>query len=315
MAARSSSSVAELGFRQKFGEAFTFLKWRLGDRSAVEEATFVRLDSIRATYERITGRSFASARVFEIGYGARPLRLFALMSMGIDAHGIDLDRPMLKFSVPALARIWRSNGLERAVKTCFRSALFDGKDRARLDAGLRLRGYSLKVDKSRLLVGDASAHDYAADIDLVYSDDVFEHIPPEVLSALVAKLGQQLSPECLLIITPNVFTGITGGHHAEWYPHLVDDDRMERKTEPWEHLRKGRSPANTYLNKLSRADYRNLLGQHFEIIEEKVLIPDSGRMWLTPQVREELAQWREDELFSNKVEFVLRPKVGIPNKG
>ena len=120
-------------------------------------------------------------------------------------------------------------------------------------------------------------------------------------------LATQISPQGLAFIRPNVFSGITGGHFPEWYSAQVDRN-IPRSSEPWEHLRKRRFKANTYLNELTRADYRELFSPHFEIIEERVFEPDLGRRWLTPEAREELAAWSDEELFSNKVQFVLRRK-------
>ncbi|SRR5713101_4399963 len=79
-------------------------------------------------------------------------------------------------------------------------------------------------------------------------------------------------------------------------------------TEPWEHLRKKRFRANVYLNELIRADYRRLFSEHFEIVDEKVTKPNLGREFLSPEVAEELKDYGDDELFSNGVLFVLRPK-------
>jgi hypothetical protein len=71
-------------------------------------------------------------------------------------------------------------------------------------------------------------------------------------------------------------------------------------------LRKQRFTANTYLNRLTRSDYRRIFGQHFEILEENELRPDMGRRWLTAAVKADLPQWSEEDLLSNRVQFVLR---------
>ena len=307
---RSSSSIATISALSKFKEAATFLSWRLSKSTNSDpyETLFRLLDEYRTTYEQLTGKPFSSARIFEIGYGQRPFHFFALTSMGMDVSGIDLDMPMINFSIPRLFAIARKNGLERALKTGVRSVLFDHKDRATLRRSLELRGYKLKIDPSRLLVGDATAHTANLGmVDLIYSESVFEHIPHESLKVLVKHIADELAPGGLALIRPDIFTGIAGGHNPEWYSFQVSRD-IPRKYEPWEHLRKGRFTANTYLNKLSRADYRELFRPHFDIIEERVFIPDLGRQWLTPEVREELAAWSEEELFSNKVLFVLRHK-------
>jgi SAM-dependent methyltransferase len=308
-AMRSTSNISTVGVRHKWGEALTFLAWRLSEGPDLEyiDSPFYRLERDVATFAEFTGRDIASARVLEIGYGARPFHMMALMSMGVDVRGIDLDRPtLLRFSPIVLMKILKSNGFERALKTAARSLLFDRRDRIKLTRVLKNRGYQLRVDRSRFLVGDATTYDFGPEpFDLIYSHDVFEHVPAESLPRLIENLAARLSPGGVVVIVPNVFTGITGGHLPEWYLGLVDQD-IPRSSEPWEHLRKCRYQANTYLNRLSRADYRDLFNTRFEIVREQPLIPGHGHQWLTPEVRAELAQWSDDELFSNTVEFVLR---------
>ena len=307
---RSSSSRPDVSLSQKLHEAVTFLRWRLSDKAGHEvfDRLFEDIEGFGSKFESLTGRSFAEANVLEIGFGARPLRLIALMSMGINIRGIDLDRPMLQLSLGQLAKIFNTNGPERALKTAVRALLFDGRDRQRMSAALEYRGYRMNIDPARFLVGDAATYDFGSDqLDLIYSEDVFEHIPKSSLEKIVTTLSRILSPQGLAIITPNIFTGIAGGHLPDWYAHRVEKDQ-ERMSEPWEHLRKKRYAANTYLNGLCRADYRGLFAPHFEIVEEKELLPGLGRRWLTPEVKAELSQWNEDELFSNNVRFILRTK-------
>jgi hypothetical protein len=311
---RSSSSIADLSVRQKWKEAVAFLSGHLRGGASLEgfDRMFGELDDYRATYERYTQRSFAEANMLEIGYGTRAARLIALMSMGIDARGIDLDMPMLTFSPIGLFRILKRNGFERALKTGVRSAMFDRRDRQKLRKALGLRGYALCIDRTRFLVGDAATYEFGPKpIDLVYSNDVFEHIPPEGLESLLKRLAAQISPRGLALITPNIFTGITGGHLPEWYGDEVAKDSL-RESEPWEHLRKRRYKANTYLNGLTRSDYRELFSRFFEILEEKVMNPELGRRFLTPEVQAELKAYSDDELFSNRVQFALSPKGAAP---
>jgi len=307
---RSSSSRPDVRLSQKLREAVTFLRWRLRERAGPEvfDPLFEEMEWFGSKFESLTGRAFADASVLEIGFGARPLRLIALMSMGVNARGIDLDRPLLQLSVGQLAKIFNTNGFERALKTAVRALLFDSRDRQGMSAALKRRGYRININPARFLVGDAATYDFGSDqLDLIYSEDVFEHIPKSNLEKIVTTLSRILSPQGIAIITPNIFTGISGGHLPEWYWSEVEKDQ-KRTSEPWEHLRKKRHTANTYLNGLCRADYRALFAPHFEIVEEGVLFPDLGRRWLTPEVKAELAQWDEDELFSNQVRFILRTK-------
>ncbi|MDE3201992.1 MAG: class I SAM-dependent methyltransferase [Acidobacteriota bacterium] len=307
----TQSSMSKAGALQKLREAMVFLKWRIHSAPIADKFDPILnpIEEYRGIYARLTGKSFSSARVLEIGYGAHPIRMIALMSMGIDVHGIDLDMPMLRFSPSRLIQILRTNGLERALKTAVRSLLFDRKEQADLRLALQTRGFAMSIEESRFLVGDAARFDYGPEpIDLIYSEDVFEHIAPESLELLMQRLASVVSSDAVLLIRPNIFTGITGGHLPEWYEYEVDQS-FARRSEPWEHLRKRRYTANTYRNHLSRAEYRRLFSRHFDILEEKVTHPMLGVQWMTPEIRAELSTWSDEELFSNTVQFVLRPRT------
>ena len=313
MKARSTSSLDHIDPRQKWREAFALLSMRrdAASRRHFIEGVLTRIDRLRSDYERLTGRSFAEARVFAIGYGAQPFRIIALMSMGIAVQGIDLDMPMLRFSPRSLTKIFARNGWERALKTGVRSLLFDRRDYAYLESALQRRGYSMRINPADLLVGDAAAFDFGPQsLDIVYSQDVFEHIPREGIENTMARLATRLAPNGLALITPNIFAGITGGHLPEWYWDS-EENRSPRRSEPWEHLRKKRFQANTWLNHLSRRDYRELFSRHFEILEETVQEPNLGRHRLTPDIKAELAEWDDEELFSNTVQFALRPRSNL----
>jgi SAM-dependent methyltransferase len=307
---RTRSNLSAMGVAEKWRQAVTFFRWKAtSSRNPKEfDALLNGLEENAATYEQATGKRFADARVFEIGYGARPMRMFALMSMGIDVWGIDLDAPLYEFSLTRVFEIVRRNGPERALKSAVRNVLFDAKEQAILRDALRARGHKWHIDATRFLIGDAAVHDYSNDkYDLIFSDDVLEHIPRDDLGNLLASMANAITPLGILILTPLVFTGISGNHLPEWFPYLCNKD-IPRRSEPWEHLRKDRWQGNVYLNRMTRADYREILSRYFEIIEERPKVPDLGRRWLTPEVQEELSEWSEDELFSNRVRFVLRAK-------
>jgi len=312
--AASHSSLAGVSFSQKVREAIAFSKMRLKSfTSAAPDSLdyiFDALESYRSIYERYTGRSFDGVNLFEIGYGARPLKLLAYSSMGLNVRGIDLDMPMLHFSPIRLFQILKTNGVERAMKTAVRSLIFDRRERNELRVALRQRGYELRIKGDCFLVGDAATFDLGEQsIDFTYSDVVFEHVPEKSIETLMERLAKLLSKDGIAVIVPDIFTGITGGHLTEWYGFTISQD-FPRKTEPWEHLRKKRFTANTYLNQLSRADYRRIFRQHFEILEENDLRPDMGRRWLTDEVKADLPEWTEEDLLSNRIEFVLRPLPG-----
>ena len=105
-----------------------------------------------------------------------------------------------------------------------------------------------------------------------------------------------------------MFTGITGGHALGWTRHSFTTAGRARTVEPWDHLRERRHRPNTYLNELTRAEYRSLFSSEFEILEEEVSLPDLGREFLHGPVARELESWPEEELFSNQVRMVLRAR-------
>jgi hypothetical protein len=94
-------------------ENLQFLRMRLrglGSKQSELAELVAELDAYRDLYQSLTGRSFGDARIFEVGYGARPLRLLSLIAMGLEARGIDLDAPMLQRSAGDLLRVLHTNG-------------------------------------------------------------------------------------------------------------------------------------------------------------------------------------------------------------
>jgi len=182
--------------------------------------------------------------------------------------------------------------------------------RALLDELSRQQGKRFPLPAASLEVGDAADAGYWArhrEAEYIFSEDVFEHIPAEALPRLVAMIAGSMHPKGIAVIKPMIYTGICGGHHLEWFPH-THNQPTQRRTGPWEHLRQNRYPADTYLNRLTRADYRKLIAQNFDILEETVAVPGMGSQFMTPEIRDELRAYSDEELYSNSVRFVLRPR-------
>ena len=257
------------------------------------------------------GRPLTDCKVIEIGYGARPNRLIWFYGQGVDITGIDLDQPILRGSPAEFLRVYRRNGWERALKTVGRWFINERHLRRAMLAELsRQRGTPLELPAERLAVGDAASESFWSQhrgATYVFSEDVFEHIPGPALERLLPAIAASMDPAGVAYVKPMVFTGICGGHHIEWYPHTFDQP-LNRLTGPWEHLRQNRHPANTYLNKLTLADYRSMFAKHFDILEETCARPGLGSQFMTPDLREELKAYSDDELYSNGVIFLLRPR-------
>lgn len=313
---KSHSSIPGLGLIEKFRENIQLLSMRLRGTPGAEtfDPMFSTFDEYDRELKARVGISLADAKILEIGYGARPNELLALTSLGIDAIGIDLDRPTLKLTPSTVWDIYRRNGWERALKSTVRGLLFDRGERKALAEAVRRRGGDLRIMPDKFLVGDASTAQFpAGSFDLIYSENVFEHIPAQSLPPLIKNIAAWLNPNGLALIRPDVFTGISGSHLAEWYPHTVDNQHRSRRAEPWEHLRKRRFGANCFLNELRLRDYRTLFGEHFDIVNERFENPDRGKQYLSPSIRQELAEYDDEELFANRVLFVLKPVRRVAN--
>lgn len=63
---------------------------------------------------------------------------------------------------------------------------------------------------------------------------------------------------------------------------------------------------------LGLLDYRTLFGEHFDIVNERFENPDQGKQYLSPSIRQELAEY-DEELFANRVLFVLKPVRRVAN--
>lgn len=251
----------------------------------------------------------ADAKTFEIGYGARPYRLIALQSMGVDASGVDAEVPFLSAGMRETRRALRTNGLERTAKSLVRRAVFDPSERKAYRTELARHGLVGTPDPSRMLVGDgADVNLPDGGMDLVISEEVFQSVERASLERMVPAMARWLKPGGLALIRPTVYTGILGAVLQEWSKWTLAHPPKTRRTEPWGHLRGHDIRANTHVNRFTRADYRELFSQHFEIVEERVRFADLGREYMTPEIRAELAAYPDEELFSNMVLFVLRKR-------
>jgi hypothetical protein len=140
--------------------------------------------------------------------------------------------------------------------------------------------------------------------DLIYSYDVFEHLPPEVLTLTVSGMMQRLSREGCCLIRLNPFPSITGGHLIEWYAGTLKNPQP-RESAPWDHLRnRERGTGDTYLNGLGHRDFLAIFEKHARVIEH---FPDDdlGKPFLTSQIKAEFANYTQEELCTTGWTYVL----------
>lgn len=301
-----------MGPIQRASYLFKILMMHIDRLSSTSNFRSIRDDVSFYQYalERYAGKQLTSATVLEIGYGQRPFRMIALYWIGVDIFGIDLDEPIYELNATRILRLLKSNSLMRSAKSIVRRLVFDASEYRKLAATLQsVYGSGRPFDAKRLLSGDAAeSKTWTAlpdHIDMVISEDVFEHIPAQSIPAVLRTIASKMSEESIAVIAPAIFTGITGGHDTDWYPHRVADP-LDGRTVPWGHLTGEAGPADTFLNKLSRSDYRSMFERDFIILEEHDLSPRLGEQYLTSSLRNKLADYTDEDLFSNKIRFVLR---------
>ena len=249
-------------------------------------------------------------KVLEIGYGARPWRLVALSSMGVNIQGIDLERPLYGFNVVRLLKVLKDNGFERFFKSFVRGILFDSRDLKKIKNELEIRGKSLVVNEEIMKVGNAGEKFHFEDgsFTFAFSEDVLEHVPRPELSKLIDNLSHWLKKGSIVVLRPHIFTGISGGHNPDWYPHKVLDMSAPKET-AWEHLIEKNFKVNTYLNRLKFDDYLKMFEKKFELLEIKHRHEKLGENYLTEEIYNKLRNdYSREELFLNQIAIVLRVK-------
>ena len=266
--------------------------------------------------EKYLGHGLRGCRVVEIGFGARPFRIAALAAAGAKVYGVDLERPLLTLSLARIIDIARTNGAERAVKSFFREICFGPGERKAFEKEFD-QSFASMIDKAKLHVANAADSEFwrkvGGDVDLIYSEDVIEHISPEDIERMCRNINKHVNDGAVLLLRPNMYSGIVGGHIPEWYHTNVD--RSNKKTRPWGHLSDGDVEPSVFLNKLSFADYKEMFSKYFEVLEANRSDFGLGRRLLTAEARQRIPkEWSDEDLLTNNVMFVLRNHGSLATK-
>jgi hypothetical protein len=308
---KSSSSTKNVGILGKIRYCYKLFRIRTlhSNANLIPWGDFALYENILRKHG---GSNLASSAVLEVGYGARPWRLITLISMGINARGIDLDQPAVGFSLRRLLVALRKNGLERFLKSAFRSFFFDSKDLVQLKNELHDKGFEFRFDLQRFQVGDAANVGIfsESEFDFCFSEDVFEHIPEDSLASIVKNLHTWLKPRGIAFIRPHIFSGISGGHDPDFYPHRILDKSIDPNL-AWSHLVDEKFTVNTYLNRLRLEQYKTLFLPYFEILETVERIKDLGKEYLTREVQDVLQRYTQEELLTNQIGFILKSRKRV----
>ena len=244
-------------------------------------------------------------RVLDVGCGKTMWLTLLLHSCGAKVTGIDTEWTEPVRSLSKYLALIRSNGLERSLRTLVWDLLYARPYYQELN---RICPFELNfegVDARRASVSELDFDDKT--FDLVVSHEVFEHL--EDVDASLAEVRRVLKPDGLTFIYTHNFTSISGGHHIAWkYP----DTEPSETVPAWDHLRDNRFPTiPSWINRWREHDYKEAFERHYEVLR---WIPWSreGEALLTAKIREELADYSEDELLTKGFVTMARPKPRFP---
>lgn len=303
---KSASSDKRTSLLARAGYLFALVIMNAKRTPQKADNVIAEIENVVTVYEKYGGQITPSSHVLEIGFGARPHRAFAFQKVFSKVTAVDLEHPVFQLwdFIPAL----RSNGVLSAVKSTTRAVVFDRGEWRDFHADMARSHEPYKPSLSNLVIADAASDEFwrnnPGPYDLIFSTDVFEHIPTKRLKNLLKNIKCSLKSGGVCITRPCVFTGITGGHLPDWYEHKIQTNSSDTA---WSHLWRSDFQVDTFLNRLERSDYINLfLEAGFEVLEDRAMVQDLGRHHLKNVEHILGDRWDDYELFSNRVEFVIK---------
>jgi len=238
-------------------------------------------------------------RVLDFGCGQIASQTALFHADGHDVVGVDMEVPTFRMNPIRLIKVLRINGLERAIKSFVRHILFDARYFSKLQqlycCPILLDDLDVQVIDGKTLPFDDRSFDF------VVSSCVFEHVAD--VPSVVRELARVIKPSGVIYLAFHLFPSLSGGHNIEW--HIADDEQRTRQVPPWDHLRQGLFPPNTFLNRLKLKDYRRIFASTFTIVKEEVTT--AGAWALTDALEQQLllAGYTREDLLSEMAFFTL----------
>lgn len=245
--------------------------------------------------------SVQGLRVLDAGCGKAFWLTLLLHSAGAKATGIDTEYVEAGVSLGKYLSIAKENGPERALRTIVWD-LFYAKPYFKALAAICPFPLDFKgVDARRMDVESPVFDDET--FDLVVSHEVFEHIE-DPLKAL-KDLKRMMKPGAVAYIYIHNYASLSGGHHIAWkYPDSEPSDAVP----PWDHLRENLYPEiPSWINRMREAEYKKIFREEFEILDWRPRGRE-GESLLTPQLRQELSEYSEDELLTKGFVVICRKR-------
>lgn len=246
-------------------------------------------------------QSVKGKQVLDLGCGCRfPFSLLAA-SEGAEITALDISHVKPQALPVYFWKIFRANGVKRAVKSVARRLLFDKLYLKQMNesAGIDLSPFIKRIN---FVLADASAADYplpSGKFDLIASNAVLEHV--DDVKKYFAEVGRLLKKGGLCYGLIHNYYSISGGHNLECaYP----DTNPSSRVAAWDHLRSNQFPTHIYLNKLKPEDYKAAAAASLEILlfEGRDINHNAGGLegerCLTPSVQAELSQYPKEILLT-----------------
>ncbi|MGB5757756.1 MAG: methyltransferase domain-containing protein [Acidimicrobiales bacterium] len=292
-------SYADFGLRRSVRQVRHALESR-GRAESDMQQLFESMAVPEMRIEQRLGEAIENKRILEIGPGQGMERALYFARKN---DVVAMDRDIVPTGLdPALYwKMARENGLGRVVKTAGRHVLIG---RAMQASWAKLVGED-EANPPTLRYGDIESDPLEPEaFDVVTTWSVFEHLgqPRRALENVIAAL----KPGGVLHISIHVFTAHDGHHDIRAFTGEGDDLPL------WGHLR----PTTTHQINPSSYLTEGRIHQGRELFEE--LTPGADEYLdeyevrerfgplLTPELRDELAEYSDDELFTVNAVYVWR---------
>lgn len=279
------------------------VRYTVTRRGDAEDNMRMLLDSMElpvGRIERLLGEPLEGKRILEIGpgQGLERARYF-----GINNDVVAMDRDVIPtgFNLGTYWEMARTNGLGRVLKTGGRHLLVG---RPMQKAFEKLTGQSASKLPT-LSYGDIETEPLDPEsFDVVMNWSVFEHIgdPKRALENLIAAL----KPGGVLHISIHIYTAHDGHHDIRAF--TGDGDALPI----WGHLRpstQDQIEPSSYLNEWRIDDWRKLFAEVAPGADEyldEYEVRERFTPQLTTEIREELADYSDEELFTVNAVYTWR---------
>jgi SAM-dependent methyltransferase len=215
-------------------EFATLFKATVRSARQIDEDVADLLSELRRAEELIrqtVGRDIRDMDILEVGVGQLPRQL-AYFAMHNRAIGMDLDVVPTGFRVADYLRLLKTNGAKRLIKTVARKMTgYDWLFHRTLARQLKVR----RLPRPDIVQMDATTMSFADEsFDLVYSFNVFEHLPEP--AAVLSDIIRVLRPGGCVLTHFHLYTSDSGGHDVR----ILSRDRQGMPY--WPHLRPEHAP-------------------------------------------------------------------------